>query len=195
MDGRLGQSRTYAVLYDGISIDLQYFHLCRHRANFWRFLVRVRLLTWNWCGSISICWSTRLMLYITNFPPLAFWLLIPRIEIQLPKCLSFRGRSWRGRFRAPAIAESSFHSLKDYSGFVGRQRLFLNVETSIIEFVRFLKLLQVCVWNVGRVLYKLRYYSLRRALIFWGFEACGARSRSTGFHGWFVLGNKKSNLL
>jgi hypothetical protein len=102
------------------------------------------------------------MLYITNFPPLAFWLLIPRIDIQLPKCLSFRGRSWRGGFRAPAIAESSFHSLKDYSGFVGRQRLFLNVESSIIEFVRVFKLLQVCVWNVGRVPYKVRVYSLSK---------------------------------
>jgi hypothetical protein len=73
--------------------------------------------------------------------------------------------------------ESSFQILEDYSGFVGRQRLFLNVKASIIEFVRFFKLLQVSVWNVGCVLYKLRYYSLRRALIYWGFKDCGARSR------------------
>lgn len=117
--------------------------------------------------------------YAANFPPLGFQLLILRIEISLPKCLSFRDRSWRGRFRASAkIVESSFHSLQDYSGFVGRQRLFLNVEASIIEFVGFFKLLQVSVWNVGRILYKLRYYSLRRAPIFWGFKDCGARSRS-----------------
>lgn len=106
---------------------------------------------------------------LSRFPPLALW-------IQLRKCLSFWGRSRRGRFRTPAIAKGSFHSLKDCSGFISWQCLFLNIEATIIEFVRVLKLLQVCVWNIGRVLYKIGVYSLWRAMI-------------------FVLRNKKSNLL
>jgi len=68
------------------------------------------------------------------------------------------------------------------------------VEGSIVEFVRFFKLLQISVWDSGCVLYKLRDYLLRLVLAFSGSEDCGIRLRGTGFQIRFVLRNEKSNL-